>query len=119
MDVSGFILNLTSEQPERLQAFYQDVVGLPPHPEMGEQAMQLGGATLAIDGHSETKGETQEPQRVLLNLFVDDLRAEQARLQAAGVPFIRTEGKEFWGGTFSTFVDPDGNYCQLVEYKPE
>ena len=45
--------------------------------------------------------------------------AEQSRLEEQGVKFIRTAGKEYWGGVISTFLDPDGNYCQLVQYKPE
>lgn len=119
MKVNTLLINLTSEEPERLKAFYADVVGLPKNPDMGEGAFQAGGATLAIDGHGDTKGKTKEPQRVLIDLFVDDLKAEQGRLEAQGVEFIRSAGKEYWGGVISTFVDPDGNYCQLIEYKPQ
>jgi predicted enzyme related to lactoylglutathione lyase len=118
MEIQSFAINLTSDQPQRLLQFYKDVVGLQPRPEMGEGALVIGGATLFVDGHSETKGAAREPQRVLINFFVDGLAAEQKRLEAAGVPFIRKEGKEYWGGTISTFTDPDGNYCQLLEYKP-
>ena len=118
MQVTGTFININSEQPERLKAFYADVVGLPKNPDMGENAFSIGGATLGIDGHSELKGGTKEPQRVLLDLFVDDLKAEQARIEAQGVKFIRKEGKEYWGGVISTFLDPDGNYCQLIEFKP-
>jgi len=71
-----------------------------------------------IDGHSEIHGPTKEPPRVLLNLMVDDLAAEQSRLEGQGVRFIRTAGREYWGGVISTFLDPDGNYIQLIEYKP-
>jgi predicted enzyme related to lactoylglutathione lyase len=119
LKVSAFVINLTSEDPERLKAFYGDVVGLPVNPEMGDSAFQAGGATLMVDGHSETKGGAKEPQRVLVNFFVDDLKAEQDRLQGQGVEFIRTAGREYWGGVISTFLDPDGNYCQLIEFKPQ
>ena len=54
---------------------------------------------------------------MLINFFVDDLTSELARLENAGVEFIRTAGKEEWGGVISTFVDPDGNYSQLIEFK--
>ena len=118
MQLVSFAINLTSEEPARLLAFYRDTVGLTPRPEMGEGALQLGDATLFVDGHSEVKGATKEPARALLDFFVGDLAAEQSRLEAAGVKFIRTEGKEPWGGVISTFVDPDGNYGQLIEYKP-
>lgn len=118
MQVSQFILNVTSEDPKRLGDFYREVVQLPPA-DIGEHAFTVGqGATFIIDGHSETKGSAKEPHRALINFFVDDLKTEQSRLEAQGVQFIRKEGKEFWGGVISTFLDPDGNYAQLMEFKP-
>jgi len=120
MKINSFLVNLTSENPDRLKAFYGETVGLEREKDMGDGAFRLGEhATLAIDGHSETKGQAREPQRVLIDFFVDDLASEQAQLEKAGVKFIRSAGKEYWGGLISTFPDPDGNYCQLIEYKPE
>lgn len=118
MQVTSFTIGINSAQPEALVAFYRDVVGLPPHPVMGEGTFDLAGAALLIDGHSEIHGPAQEPARVLINFFVEDLAAEQARLEAAGVRFIRTAGREYWGGVISTFTDPDGNYLQLIEFRP-
>ena len=117
MNVGQFIVNLTSEDPGKLAAFYGEVVDLPKNTDIGEGAFDVAGATLIVDGHSETKGSTKEPQRVLLDFFFDDLKAEQERLEAQGVRFIRTAGREEWGGVISTFLDPDGNYCQLIEFK--
>jgi predicted enzyme related to lactoylglutathione lyase len=119
VNVTSFNVNVTSENAERLGAFYRDVVGLQTNPQIGENAFDVAGAAFLIDGHSETKGQAKEPQRVLINFFVEDLAAEQARLEAQGVKFIRTAGKEYWGGVISTFLDPDGNYAQLIEFKPE
>jgi predicted enzyme related to lactoylglutathione lyase len=120
MKVSSFILNVTSEHPERLMQFYRDTVQLTPHPQI-EQAFTVGeGAAFAIDGHSETLGPAKEPQRALINFWVDlpaDVVAERERLEGAGVRFIRKEGTEYWGGVISTFLDPDGNYCQLMSMK--
>ena len=118
MQVGQFAINLTSDEPARLLLFYKEVVALPSREGMGDGALAAGGATIFIDGHSDTKGPAKEPQRVLINFFVDDLASEQKRLEGAGAKFIRKEGKEPWGGTISTFVDPDGNYLQLIEYKP-
>jgi predicted enzyme related to lactoylglutathione lyase len=118
MKVDSFVLTVTSEDPGRLVAFYRDVVGLVQKPEMGEGAFDAGGASFMIDGHSETKGQAKEPQRVLIDFFVGDLKSEQGRLEQQGVKFIRTAGREPWGGVISTFADPDGNYCQLIEFKP-
>lgn len=116
MEIQNFHVQVTSENPDRLKAFYRDTVGLPPVPDMGDGAFQVGGANFFVDGHSETKGGSKEPNRVFIDLVVPDLKAEQARLESAGVKFVRREGKEEWGGTISTFLDPDGNYCQLIQY---
>lgn len=116
MEVTSFNINLTSEHPERLFAFYRDVVGLLPN-DRGDAFLVGPDAQILIDGHSETKGPAKEPQRVLINLFVADIAKEQAELEAKGVRFIRSQGQEFWGGVISTFEDPDGNYIQLIEYR--
>jgi len=119
MKPTSFIVNITSEEPDRMKTFYRDVLELPPNPDIGDGAFDLlPGLTLTIDGHSETKGKAKEPQRLLIDFFVDDVAAEQTKLKSKGVRFIREEGKEYWGGVISTFLDPDGNYCQLVQYKP-
>jgi predicted enzyme related to lactoylglutathione lyase len=92
------------------------VVGLPLN-ERGD-GFSVAGAEILIDGHSETTGQAKDPQRFLVNMFVEDLAAEQARLEAQGVEFIRKQGREYWGGIISTFLDPDGNYAQILEYRP-
>jgi predicted enzyme related to lactoylglutathione lyase len=119
MKVSNTLVNITSENPERLMKFYTEVVGLPKNPNMGDGAVDAGGTTLGFDGHSQIRGATKEPERVLIDFFVDDIATEQKRLEAAGVTFIRSQGKEYWGGIISTFADPDGNLVQLIEYRPE
>jgi predicted enzyme related to lactoylglutathione lyase len=119
MKVNNTFVNITSEDPARLLKFYMDVVGLPKNPNMGEMAVDAGGTTFGFDSHSEVRGAAKEPARVLIDFFVDDIAAEQKRLEAAGVKFSRSQGKEYWGGVISTFADPDGNYVQLIEYKPD
>lgn len=119
MKVASFLLNITSENPERLIAFYRDVVGLEPNPNMGDSALNIcEGAVIAFDGHSQTHGMAKEPQRYLVDLFVEDVEAEQAALKAKGVKFIRELGLEWWGGIISTFEDPDGNYVQVIQFDP-
>ena len=120
MNVGLVILNVNSERPQELLRFYRDTVGLPPHPDANrESTLMAGGLELVFDGHSAVHGKAPQPERTLLNLFVDDIAAEQARLEAVGVRFIRSQGREFWGGMISTFPDPDGNYVQLIQFKPE
>ena len=117
MEVTGFAIGITSEQPEALTEWYRDTLELPVNEAMGGAAFNVGGAQLLIDGHSETTGPTKEPQRVLINMLVDDLGAEHQRLLAKGVTFIRDPERDLHG-LFATFLDPDGNYLQLVEFTP-
>jgi len=119
MKVTSLYINLTSDNPQRLGAFYRDVVGLQQDPDAGEWSFHAGeGASIGIDGHSETAGRTKEPSRVLIDLMVDDIAAAEEELKARGVTFLRSQGKEFWGGIISTFEDPDGNYLQLIQFDP-
>jgi hypothetical protein len=117
LDVTDFILNVTSDQAEELRRFYREIVRLQPAPSVSEFAFRVGGGFFSIDGHSEVHGRAKEPQRYLINFIVKDLAAEQARLEAQGVTFIRKAGDETFPALISTFLDLDGNYCQLVELK--
>ena len=119
MKVNSFFLNLTSEDPARLMSFYRDVVALEPDLDSGEFAFHMGdGATLGIDGHSNTSGRAKEPSRVLIDLMVDDIVEAENELKGRGVSFFRSQGREFWGGIISSFEDPDGNYIQIIQYDP-
>lgn len=119
MKPTGFVVNVTSDQPQKLVEFYRDVVQLPPNPQIGDEAFLMAeGVSFIVDGHSETKGQAKEPQRWLISFFVDDIKAEQERLKAKGVQFTREEGVEWWGGIISTFTDPDGNFCQIIQFDP-
>lgn len=118
MQIAHLIINLNTDQPEQMDSFYRNALGLEPIPEMGPSSFHLGPASLVLDTHSDVHGRAAQPGRLLLNLWVDDLAAEKARLDAAGVSFIRPPEREEWGGLFSTFLDPDGNYLQLMEFKP-
>lgn len=113
-----FVVSRNTGDLDRMRAFYRDVVGLTEGPpELGSPFM-VAGTSLYISPHSEISGKAKEPARVLLNFFVADLAAEQRRIESHGVEFIRTAGREPWGGVISTFPDPDGNYLQLVEFHP-
>jgi predicted enzyme related to lactoylglutathione lyase len=98
---------------------YRDIVQLPPH-RMGPHNFAIGAETiLSIQHHSQVSGPTKEPSRVIIDLWVRDIAAEQARLEAQGVQFSRSQGVEYWGGVISTFNDPDGNTVQLIQHNPE
>ncbi len=116
MKVEQFIVNVNSQEPEKLIAFYRDIVGLKVDSDFGPGAFMVGSSTFVafiVEGHSEVKGTTKDPQRVLLNFLVADLASEEVRLKDQGVEFVMNATREPGFGTIATFVDPDGNYCQL------
>lgn len=104
-----------SEDVKRLVPFYRDVLGLKPQMESeGFAVFLLNGAGLAIGTHSEVQGPARDPNRMMVNLRVDDCQGEYERLSKQGVEFIRTPTKDAIH-IIATFHDPDGNVLQLLE----
>jgi methylmalonyl-CoA/ethylmalonyl-CoA epimerase len=111
---------LHAEDLDRATAFYGDVVGLrlvarfdPP----GLAFFELGATRLLLEGGAPAS---------LLYLLVDDIDAEQARLEAAGVTFASTPhlvhhdadgtfGAAGIGEWMTFFHDSEGNLVALVE----
>ena len=107
-----------TEDLDSLLPFYRDTLGLRPHSVRPDfVSFKWGGIRLGIGKHSEVKGRTREPHRVMVNLGVDDIHGEYAALTAKGVHFTRLPEKEHWGGWVGTFSDPDGNTLQLMQLK--
>lgn len=114
--ITGFQgIIISTEDFFRLLPFYRDTLGLGTQMESDGFAV-LGGGQIAVGHHSEVKGKSREPNRVLVNLTVDNCRAEYERLQNMGVEFIREPSKESADLTIATFRDPDGNTLQLFEW---
>ena len=105
-----------TEDLNRLVPFYRDVLGLTP--EIESEGFFVfaasSGAQLALGTHSEVKGRSKDPYRVMVDLTVDDCQAEYERLNAKGVEFIRRPSRDE-GATIATFLDPDGNLLQLFQ----
>ena len=105
-----------TEDLDRLVAFYRDTLGLTPHSVRPDfVSFKWGDMRLGIGKHSEVKGRSREPLRIMVNLGVDDIHEEYQRLRALGVQFVRPPEQEHWGGWVGTFSDPDGNTIQLMQ----
>lgn len=118
-------LNLFSENAKRLAAFYRDNVGLKVafEGEMGEGVeiyqLALGkGPDLYIIDHSKVHGKNKNPDRIIFNIEVDDIKKEVARVKRAKVKQIQPTYHVEGYGWISTFADVDGNYFQLVQVRP-
>lgn len=102
--------------------FYADKLGLPVEgfsAQHGYCAFDTGPTKLIIE-RIASDGPTEDQQLVGrftgLSFPVEDIKAAQERLASAGVKFSGSPEKQYWGGWLSTFVDPDGNGLQLVQY---
>ena len=117
--LSGRIL-LRPADLARSLSFYRDQLGLAVYREFGPAGHPgtvffLGGGFLEVSG-----GSGAQPQEtVMLWLQVRDVRAEQARLGAAGVEVLREPLTEPWGLIEMWIADPDGTRIVLVEIPPD
>jgi catechol 2,3-dioxygenase-like lactoylglutathione lyase family enzyme len=116
VDVLSSRILLRPSDLDRSRRFYRDVLGLAIYREFGPPdnpgvVFFLGPGLLEVSGH------TAGPPRHSLMIWIQvrDVRAEHARLAAAGVPIIRGPATEPWGLTEMWIQDPDGIQIVLVE----
>lgn len=80
--------------------------------------LKLGkGPSLYILDHSKVKGKNSQPERIIFNLEVDEIKKEVKRLVKAGVKQTQDTYHVEGYGWISTFEDADGNYFQLVQVR--
>ena len=115
---------LSSEDGQKLADFYKETVGLKRTQvmEMGENEekgfeFELSGVNLYIMDHSEVKGKSHDPSRVMFNLEVDDIEKETARLDKVGVKKVQDIYHVEGYGLIATYEDIDGNYFQFVQIR--
>jgi predicted enzyme related to lactoylglutathione lyase len=106
---------LGSTDPDRLKAWYRD--GFRGETD-GYGNLNLGGFGLVIEKRDDVAGRTAEPGRVVINFSVDDIQEAAAQLRTLDVEWL-VEPEDRGVGWFATMIDPDGNYVQLIQLKPE
>lgn len=114
-----------SPSAKKLAYWYRDIVGLKITLEAemgdkGEEAYDLAvgkGPGLYIVDHSKVKGKSKNPERVIINFEVDEIKKEVARLKKAKVKQVQDVYHIEGYGWVSTFEDMDGNYFQFVQVK--
>lgn len=113
------MLNLNSimvgtSQPKVLGEFYEKVFGKKPDMQEGNwYGWQIGSTFFSVGEHSEVKGNSKEPQRVILNLETAEVKEEFERIKETGATVVK-EPYEMQGMWIATLADPDGNYFQLM-----
>lgn len=104
-----------SRDPERLAAWYAAAFSGQPD----EHGVYMFG-TLAVlfERRDDVGADSAEPGRHILNFHVPDAVAHAGRLDALGVEWlVPVEERDV--GWFGTLLDPDGNYVQIIQFKPE
>ena len=116
MDVLSSRILLRPSDLDRSRRFYRDVLGLVIYRQFGPPedpgvVFFLGPGLLEVSGHSAGPAGPS----VMIWIQVRNVRAEHARLAAAGVPVIREPAAEPWGLTEMWIEDPDVIRIVLVE----
>jgi catechol 2,3-dioxygenase-like lactoylglutathione lyase family enzyme len=104
----------------RSRAFYEHTIGLRVYREYGTQGAVTGVVYFLGGGFLElTSGTTSAPTSAIVWLQVPDVRAEEARLRAAGVPIEEPATRMPWGLIELWIEDPDGLELRLIEVPPD
>ena len=106
-----------TSQPKVLSKFYEKVFERKADWEDGNwYGWQIGSTNLTIGEHSEVKGKSKEPQRVILNMQTKEVKEEFERIKKTGAKVIKEPYNpgEAQNMLITTFADPDGNYFQLM-----
>ncbi|WP_300614495.1 VOC family protein [Trebonia sp.] len=116
MDVLSSRILLRPGDPDRSRRFYRDVLGLAIYREFGPPE-DPGVVFFLGTGMLEVSGRAAGPpgRSMMIWLQVRDVRAEHARLAAAGVTIVREPATEPWGLVEMWIEDPDGIRIVLVE----
>ena len=120
MDVLSSRILLRPDDLHRSRRFYRDVLGLAVYREFGPPedpgvVFFLGPGFLEVSGRVSGPAAGPPRRSVMIWIQVRDVRAEHARLAAAGVPVIREPVTEPWGLVEMWIEDPDGIRIVLVE----
>lgn len=108
---------LFSENPGKLVSFYKKVLQKEPDWTGGDfTSFTAGGESLTIGPHSNVKGKSKEPARIMFNFESANVQAEYVRIKELGAkvvaePYHPSEEQDMW---IATLADPDGNYFQIV-----
>ncbi|MBI3443377.1 VOC family protein [Candidatus Woesebacteria bacterium] len=106
-----------SENPQTLVDFYKKVFQKEPDWSGGDfHGFSVGSGNITFGPHDKVHGKSQEPERVMFNLEILDVKGEFERIKNLGAtviaePYQPEEEASMW---IATFADPDGNYFQIM-----
>lgn len=107
---------LGTENSKKLADFYTKVLGQPSWHD-GDWYAYYDGIGLMIGPHSEVKGTSRTPARIIIGFEVADVKKEFERIKKLDAEVVAKpyqpsdKDPDIW---LATFADPDGNYFQLA-----
>lgn len=105
---------LGTSDSKTLSAFYEKVFDRPADMVEGDfSGWYVGNVMLSVGSHSDVKGISKEPARIMFNFETKDVKEEFERIKKTGAKVV-TEPYEMGSAWIATFSDPDGNYFQLM-----
>jgi predicted enzyme related to lactoylglutathione lyase len=118
---------LGTENPKSLIEFYTKALGAPDPDMSGDSfaSWQVGDTSFNVMEHSEVKGKSKEPARIIINFESEDVKGEFERIKGLGAEAVKEPYKMSMEGEvitdsdkdgmwIATLADPDGNYFQLM-----
>jgi predicted enzyme related to lactoylglutathione lyase len=114
MDFNNLLIG--TDDPQRLSDYYRKLFGEPTYEDGGYTTWQIGSGYISVGAHSEVKGKSTHPGRLIWNIETRDVQAEFDRMKAAGAIVVK-EPYGFEGypdAMIATLADPDDNYFQLM-----
>jgi predicted enzyme related to lactoylglutathione lyase len=115
MKLQGVMIG--SENPKALGEFYTKVCGKTVWQQDDWYGYDINGGFLMVGPHSEVKGKSKEPQRIMISFICDDVKAEFDRVKGQGATVIAEPyqpdpkgSPDMW---LATLADLDGNYLQI------
>ena len=100
-------------------AFYADVLGLPLVRRSGDAWAEFDGGSIRLALHGVHEGQPIPVGGATAVFQVEDLDDAMRTLQGRGVTFDQHIGEVEGFARFASFLDPDGNTLQLIEYRED
>jgi predicted enzyme related to lactoylglutathione lyase len=116
VQLGGLVMG--TRDPGRASEWYLAAFGPAAQPApllLGRPVVTIGGSRLVFDQRDDVAEVSAEPQRVLINLFVDDIQVLENSLNSLHATWVRPVEQIPGFGYIATVNDLDGNYVQLLE----
>jgi len=116
MKLSGVMLG--SEDAKALGEFYVKVFGTPGWQQDDWYGFDVGGGNLMIGPHDKVKGKSAGPERIMITLESEDVKADFARIKSEGADVVaepyQPDAEKNPNVWLATLSDIDGNYLQIA-----